>query len=549
MLSSREIERADRNGRYNSPPRKDNISSFRDSNDQDSDTNCIQRLSSTSQVNHGYEVAVVRAATTVATSVEGSSNSSSGKRHRKHGKRSSSKKKKKKSREDKSIGVDTSNVGNSLPKVQSQLSSNKKPLVEYSDVSSEDLSGPEAGEIQSEDSRGGNNSFTDGELPDSLLQRTRYYGSGVIAESATTGALDTSPISLSPTPPIQQQSASASGRKKSSHYATSPPGAIVSMPDYDESTGRRVSSKRKEKKHKRDKKKKNRNASLSPGGSSTVKKKKRKNKRASRSLSPNVIDTGNELLHSNLASWRLKHPGPSPPIMALKDSTSPISPATPPERRSPSDMDLESPPRQLTPPPAQHPIMLQHQQASRHVESPHTPLLPPRATTPDNHHHTKSKSHRSPDSRHKSHLSPSHVSMSSRRRMPHSPSPPSRRREHSPPRRREYSPSSHTSSMHRLRHSPSPSIRRREFSPSPHRRSRADDMLLRSPQSKRRRRDESMRRHRHHEKDRRDKRRDSSRYVTFCIFYFRVSLYGFFTLLVESILVVHSFLIIFQAAL
>lgn len=513
MLSSREIERADRNGRYTSPLRKDSISGFGDVNDQIDDPNCLQKLSS--QLSHEYEA--------VITSFEGNSNSSSGKRHRnKHGKSSSSKKKKKRSREDKSDGVDISELESSL-QGQSQPSSNKKPLVEYSDVSSEDLSGPEAGEIQSEDSRGGNNSFTDGELAESLLQRTRYYGPGAIAESTSTGALDTSPISLSPTPPIQQTQQSSSRKKSSLHYATSPPGGvIIGMPDYDESTGRRLSSRRKEKKHKRDKKKKNRNSSLSPGGSSTVKKKKRKNKRASRSLSPNVIVAGNELLHSNvLASWRLKHPGPSPPIMTLKDSTSPISPATPPERRSPSDMDLESPPRQLTPPaPAHHTVMLQHQQGSRHVESPHTPLLPPRANTPDN-HHGKSKSHRSPDSRHKSsHLSPNHIAISSRRRMPHSPSPPGRRREHSPSRRRDYSPSNHASSLHRLRHSPSPSMRRRDFSPSPHRRSRADDVLLRSPSSKRRRRDDSLRRHRHHEKDRRDKRRDSRLVATFFQLFF-----------------------------
>lgn len=63
--------------------------------------------------------------------------------HKRHGKHKSGKKHKKKR--------DRSNSGSAELNCNSP-SSSVKPLVEYSDVSSEDLSAPEAGEIQSDDS-------------------------------------------------------------------------------------------------------------------------------------------------------------------------------------------------------------------------------------------------------------------------------------------------------------------------------------------------------------------------------------------------------------
>ncbi|CAB0037602.1 unnamed protein product [Trichogramma brassicae] len=199
--------------------------------------------------------AVAAAAAATGLNSENSSGGGGGlggslnKRHRKHEKfrRSSGKKKKKRSRAD----------------------DKPKPLVEYSDVSSEDLSEPEAGEIQSEDSRGGN-SYTDGEAPDPLLQHTRYYETG--PGHAASSLRDASPISLTPTPPSGHHS------KKLHNYSSSVEVTDDMVEHFGEVAGSR---RRKEKKHKRDKKK----VKGSPG-SAVGKKKKRKSKTVSQSLVP-----------------------------------------------------------------------------------------------------------------------------------------------------------------------------------------------------------------------------------------------------------------------
>lgn len=398
----------------------------------------------------------------------------SDKRHRRHGKSKSSGKKKKKRSRDKSV--------ENVPTVASSV---VKPLVEYSDVSSEDLSEPEAGEIQSEDSR--DNSYTDGEVPESLLQR-RYYGGSPVRTIAV------SPISLSPSPP-------PSHRHPGRHYSPNEQQQSTTMhttvSEYEDESRRYA--RRKEKKHKREKKKKK---SLSPSSNSS-KKKKRKTKRHSHSISPHGGAPADEIVmspeHEKVgANW-----SESPPL-PLKDNTSPISPATPHEQRCLSDVEIEMSrqSRNVTPPPL--PSM-------RQTESPHTPLLPPRATTPESkvslkHSPDRGRDKRSPSIHaRRSSVSPGPATIGSGRRRPHSPSPPSRRREHSPPRRRDFSPAPvlHT----RLRHSPSPAtVRRREFSPSPVSHRRRTETVS-SPPLKRRRREDSDRRHRHHEKDRRDKRK------------------------------------------
>ncbi|XP_076653986.1 cyclin-dependent kinase 12 isoform X2 [Halictus rubicundus] len=431
MPGSRDIERAERNGRFRSRRR-------------DSTGSDINR--------HSFEGA--------------------DKKHRRHGKSKSSGKKKKKRSRDKSI--------ENVPTVASSI---VKPLVEYSDVSSEDLSEPEAGEIQSEDSRG--NSYTDGEVPETVLQR-RYYGGSPVR------ALGASPISLSPSPPVQH-------RHSSRHYSPNEqqPSAMHSgTPEYEEESRRYA--RRKEKKHKRDKKKKR---SLSPS-SSSGKKKKRKSKRHSHSMSPQRIP--DEIIISPEREKPVGNWSESPPL-PLKDSTSPISPATPQELREFSDFELvlTRKPRNVTPPPL----------IPKPTESPHTPLLPPRATTPENNKanlsaikHTPERQKHSPNIHARRNSISPVATVSANRRRPHSPSPPSRRRDHSPARRRDFSPSP---MVHRLRHSPSPS-RRREFSPSPVGHRRRGDPVSSPPSSKRRRRDEADRRHRHHEKDRRDKRKSRS---------------------------------------
>lgn len=446
MPSSRDPQRTERNGRFKSRRR-------------DSANNEVNR--------HSFEV--------------------TDKRHRKHGKSKSSGRKKKKRSRDKSLESST--------KVASSL----KPLVEYSDVSSEDLSEPEAGEIQSEDSRG--NSYTDGEVPDPLLQR-RYYGGGSPARN-----LGTSPVSLSPTPPVQH-------RHPGRHYSLSEEQQQQQVmhrksPEFADDARR---FKRKEKKHKREKKKKR---SLSPCPS-TGKKKKRKSKRHSPSVSPSrVIDDTHSLTPDHdktVDNW------PKSPPLPLKDDTSPISPPTPQDNRVLSDMEVDSPDRDVRNVTISPTVPL----------SPHTPLLPPRQLSPEcnkvNHgmkHSPERQKHSPIGHMRRNSISPSHGSS---RKRPHSPSPIPRRRDHSPPRRREFSPSP----MPRMRHSPSPStLRRREFSPSPGRHRRRE-MPSGSPSNKRRRREETDRRHKHHDKERREKRKSGSvrspmgnRYVLYFLYLFK----------------------------
>ncbi|XP_015512702.2 cyclin-dependent kinase 12 isoform X1 [Neodiprion lecontei] len=435
MPSSRDVERAERNGRFRSSRRRDSIGSD------------INR--------HNFE--------------------NIDKRHRRHGKSKSSGKKKKKRSRDKSI--------DSVPTVASSVI---KPLVEYSDVSSEDLSEPEAGEIQSEDSRG--NSFTDGDLQESHHQR-RYYG------GSPRQNLGASPISISPSPP-------AGGGHANRYLSPNDELQRVRSPmpeEYEEET--RHFPRKKEKKHKREKKKKR---SVSPSSSSSKKKKKR-SKRQSHSPSPQMPQ---EITITPDHDKQMHRWQDCPPL-PLKDSTSPISPATPQGQRSLSDMELESPPgeaRDLTSPSSVGLI--------RHTESPHTPLLPPRNITPEGNRSSHISQKHSPDRRKHSpsmHARRGSISPNSghgggrRQGHPHSPSPASRRRDHSPPRRRDFSPSPVS---HRMRHSPSPTqIRRREFSPSPVSHRRRGEPLPSPTPSKRRRRDDSDRRHRHHDQDRRDKRK------------------------------------------
>ncbi|XP_023288505.1 cyclin-dependent kinase 12 isoform X3 [Orussus abietinus] len=473
MPSGRDIERAERNGRFRSR----------------------RRESTGSDVNrHNYE--------------------SSDKRHRKHGRSKSSGKKKKKRSRDKSV--------ENVPTIASSV---VKPLVEYSDVSSEDLSEPEAGEIQSEDSRG--NSYTDGDATEPILQRRYYGGSPGPGSGPGPGpgrGLAASPISLSPSSPAQRQrppqqalqqaqpqhrhsgrryspiepSPQAQGRAQRGSPQR-PPSVHRVSPEYAEETRRYV--RRKEKKHKREKKKKR---SLSPSSSAGKKRKRRQKRGQSRSLSPRGPD---EPEMGKLDGW------PESPGMPLGDDTSPISPATPQDRRrSLSDMELESPPPRAASPPPGRP--------TRRSDSPHTPLLPPRVSSPDGHDGAgappppaRAPVKHSPDRRKRS---PSPGPAAARRR-PHSPSPPQARRrtDHGELRRREPSPGAAVTivATHRSRHSPSPvsgQERRREFSHSPvsHRR-RADPPSV-SPTNKRRRRDDSNRRHRHHDKDRRDKRKSRS---------------------------------------
>lgn len=182
------------------------------------------------------------------------------------------------------------------------LTTNAKPLVEYSDVSSEDLSGPEAGEIQS----GEESVFSfsdDGELSGHSMHRNSHHryahGSRLLEEeyylarqsllighspSRRVHRIEPELIPRSPSPLLTRHERKTSVSSRSSRSSEvrhrrkldSPPlgdyRRLIASPsyvaEYDEVERRR--RKKKEKKHKKDKK---------------SKKKKKKSKHRSRSTS------------------------------------------------------------------------------------------------------------------------------------------------------------------------------------------------------------------------------------------------------------------------
>lgn len=209
MPSGRDIERAERNVRYKSTRRKES-SSLSDISITHSVNNSSNRSYEIASVDQNVESLVADALCQSGLGLR--------KQHRhRHridsgggdGGSSSSSRKKRKKKKRKLRDIRFSH--------QQLLSSSKKPLVEYSDVSSEDLPEPEAGEIQSEDSRGGN-SYTDGEVSESLL-RPRYYE---VEDSLVSRGLNTSPISLSP-PQSSSVHVALLSNKKSYHIPCSPP--------------------------------------------------------------------------------------------------------------------------------------------------------------------------------------------------------------------------------------------------------------------------------------------------------------------------------------
>lgn len=183
--------------------------------------------------------------------------------------------------------------GNS-PK-QSHFGSSSKALVEYSDVSSEDLSGPEAGEIQSE----GSIILSDeGELALNAMHRNSHHSSRSSRYYMRDGGAfygrnraEIQPITISPTPPTpvvshRERKHSASSRSSRSSdprhrrkVEVSPQveyqQVIPTSPTYDYDLDRKK-RKKKEKKHKKDKK---------------LKKKKKKSKHRSRSSSVTSVDS------------------------------------------------------------------------------------------------------------------------------------------------------------------------------------------------------------------------------------------------------------------
>lgn len=325
--------------------------------------------------------------------------------HSRHSKRHrSSSKSKKSSKKKRSHDENGSGMDNIVVSVSSSI---VKPLVEYSDVSSEDLSEPEAGEIQSEESP----SFSDGDHHRSAHHSSKKLRSvidderdsyrhlprkSLLAHSPsrrTVGSrlVDSAVLSHSPSPLDERKHSVSSDVSRSSsmrhrkRHDSSPLGftmrAVISTPTLElEEYDIRRHRKKKEKKHKRDKK---------------SKKKKKKSKRRSHSTSPENISGSPDSRISKsrisplsdreqLSDWE----APLPNITYRTDSADRVdnvtcSPVSPPSNRtSPEPLSvherISSPgfsPRTGTPPQPPPP-------ARKYLscgESPHTPQLPPKA--------------------------------------------------------------------------------------------------------------------------------------------------------------------------
>ncbi|KAJ8981732.1 hypothetical protein NQ317_008993 [Molorchus minor] len=300
-------------------------------------------------------------------------------RHGKHTKDKSKKSKKRKNRDEK--GSPSNSIGPF------------KPLVEYSDVSSEDLSGPEAGEIQSGE-EGSLPSLSDDELEMhrshhsrySRLEEELYLSRQVLHSPGRRHRLDPSMIPRSPTPPpllIRERQLSVSSRSSRSSdirhrrkIEDSPTEyrAPIASPTYAEEFDsiERKKRKKKEKKHKKEKKNK---------------KKKKKSKHRSRSTSLESIgsDTGESQGSSGkktpprpeidqLSDWEPIDQHSAKASIDAKIDTSACSPVSNDSHiASPEPYDEKSPsPPPDTPPPKTY-RDYSREYAPR--ESPHTPPL------------------------------------------------------------------------------------------------------------------------------------------------------------------------------
>lgn len=310
-----------------------------------------------------------------------------GRHSRKHSTSKSKKTgKKKRSRDENGSGPDN---------IKSVSSSVIKPLVEYSDVSSEDLSEPEAGEIQSEGSR----SISDGEISAPSLHKIHARKSLVISDdrdsyrhlsNRKTLVLPNSPSRRSrldssfprtPSPHHERKhslssdvSRNSSSRHRKKHETSPlPVRQVVSSPPLNlEEYDLRRHRKKKEKRHKRDKK--------------STKKKKRKSKHRSRSSSvDNVSDHSPKTSPPSrqidltdgdreLSDWEQQTAPSASYHGEIVDQVDLVtcSPVSPPSSGTSPDCDdnqVESPGSYSPPVPPQKKL----------TESPHTPLLPPKA--------------------------------------------------------------------------------------------------------------------------------------------------------------------------
>ncbi|XP_044753976.1 cyclin-dependent kinase 12 isoform X1 [Coccinella septempunctata] len=298
-------------------------------------------------------------------------------RHGKHAKDKPKKTKKRKTRDEQSKSPDSSAV---------------KPLVEYSDVSSEDLSAPEAGEIQS--GEGSLSQSDEGEIMNRSSRYNRYpvidegylYRRQSLIDSPTarrSHRLDPSMVPRSPSPSLllsRERKLSVSSKSSSNELRhkklleSSPNNyRVMRSPPYIDYDTDRKKRKKKDKKHKKDKK---------------GKKKKKKSKHRSRSSSVSSKDSGSvddrpspkalKKINSSLDPEPLSDWEPQDVLKKEKENTSfmdnKIDECSPVSNdshiASPEPIEERSPtPRSATPPP-------KPTYKSYHVrDSPHTPPI------------------------------------------------------------------------------------------------------------------------------------------------------------------------------
>ncbi|KRT85883.1 protein kinase [Oryctes borbonicus] len=258
-----------------------------------------------------------------------------------------------------------------------------KPLVEYSDVSSEDLSEPEAGEIQSGESV----SFSDGELNAAMHRNSHsgryvidgeyYFRKMVVSSPSRRHRLDPSMIPRSPSPVLtsrRERKHSVSSRSSRSSDVrhvrrkfdspTQEVRQVDASPIYEYDVDRKK-RKKKEKKHKKDKK--------------SRKRKKKKHRSRSSSLSSVDSDSPLSTSHSRvscnmeekeaLSDWEqpneLQVYKPSDVAKLDPDACSPVSNDSHIASPDPLDDKIKSPTPDRNTPPLHLKI----------TESPHTPPI------------------------------------------------------------------------------------------------------------------------------------------------------------------------------
>ncbi|XP_068633722.1 cyclin-dependent kinase 12 isoform X2 [Battus philenor] len=242
---------------------------------------------------------------------------------------------------------------------QSYATSNSnKPLVEYSDVSSEDLSAPEAGEIESEASSIGRHIADD-------LDRTRkshpvrtFLDNKTISVSTTSSRRALEEYSLT-----RDSSSTVSRKRRSLEY-------VEAVPDFDDTCYKKKKEKRKKEKKKRKKKSKHRSRSgslesVSPDDNLPL-------ETPVRPLSPKRYQ------QVPVSEWEKA----SSPLQ--NGSCSPVSPTTPPLMRSRHD---DSPQLRLAMhrEPSMHNVIYSprrdrsptHLRRRQKSMTPHTPSVPP----------------------------------------------------------------------------------------------------------------------------------------------------------------------------